>query len=126
MGIEKPDNGQTTICIAHLKGHPLILRTDRGACAVAFASPADGLAFLGASLPGAQLNTAEEILVLNPQAFPPSLRLLHLATMELIKEFKRDPQSFPTEQHLIPVRMPSSSQKKPVSPPDTKQNEFGF
>jgi hypothetical protein len=114
------------IYIAHLKGHPLMVKTNRGVCAIAFASQADGLAFLGAGLPGAQSDTVEEILAINPQAFPPSLRLLHLATKELIDAFKRDPQSFPTEQHLITVRLPASSQTKPASPPDAQQNEFGF
>jgi len=124
--VGKIDDPKAMIYIAHLKGHPLIAKTNRGACAIAFAAKADGSTFLGAGLPGAQLNTAEEILALNPQAFPPSLQLLHLATAELIAEFKAAPQTFPTEQHLITMRLPTSSQTKPASPPDAEQNEFGF
>jgi len=56
--------------IAHRTGNPVVVKTPRGNHWVAFASVADGQMYLRWMEVSCALGTLDEILRLNPKAFP--------------------------------------------------------
>lgn len=87
--------------IAHSNGHPVIVKTPRGNHWVGFSSEADGQMYLRWKEVLCGLGTLEEILRLNPHAFPQRFMVLHLASRDLIESLLRYPQKFEVEEHLV-------------------------
>jgi hypothetical protein len=117
--------------IVHANGHPVTIKTNRGLYFVAFASIADGQAFLRWQQVPWMLGTLDEILRLNPAAFPREFSALYLPTRQAIEMFAADPKGFPTDEYLVKLKhevmLPSTHSKQASPPPkDDAQNEFRF
>ena len=87
--------------IAHSNGHPVIVKTPRGNHWVGFTSEADGQMYLRWKEVLCALGTLDEILRLNPNAFPQQFLVLHLASPQVIESILRYPQKFEVEEHLV-------------------------
>jgi len=90
--------------IAHTKGHPVTIKTQSGDYFFAFESLDDGQVFLRWKQSPCSLNTLDEILRLNPTAFPQKFRVLTFSTREAIEMFTADPLGFPVEKHLVTLK----------------------
>jgi hypothetical protein len=113
--------------IVHTNGHPVVFKTNRGARFVAFGSLEDGRAFLRWKQAPCTLDTLDEILKLNPRAFPPEFSVIHLSTRQAIDMFANDPKGFPTEEFLVMLRHDVVPSEPPAPPPtDSGQNELKF
>ncbi len=114
--------------IAHSNGHPVIVKTPRGDHWVGFTSEADGQMYLRWKEVLCGLGTLEEILRLNPNAFPARFMVLHLASRDLIESLLRYPQKFEVEEHLVELarEVPSPLAPAPALRPakDTRQLEL--
>lgn len=97
-------NGNAGMFIAHAGGHPVTIKTNSGGHFIAFASLADGQAFLRYKQSPCALNTLEEILRLNPSAFPTEFSVLYLPTREAIQNFATAPETFPTREYLVTLK----------------------
>jgi hypothetical protein len=98
-------DGIADMFIAHANGHPVTIKTKNGGRFIAFASLADGQAFLRYKQSPCALNTLEEILRLNPSAFPPEFSVLFLPTREVIQNFATTPETFPAGEHLVTLKV---------------------
>ena len=117
--------------IAHANGHPLIIKTNRGTQFIAFGSVADGETFMRSKQVPCSLGTLDEILRLNPVAFPRQFGVLYLPTRQAIEMFAADPKGFPTEEYLVTLRhdvVRPPSDREELSPPTKSdgQGELGF
>ena len=114
--------------IVHTNGHPVVFKTNRGDRFVAFGSLEDGGAFLRWKQAPCTLGTRDEILTLNPRAFPREFSVLHLATRQAIDMFANDPKHFPTEEFLVTLRHDgeSPSERHAPRPTDRGQDELKF
>jgi hypothetical protein len=117
--------------IAHANGYPVTLKTNRGPHFVAFESPEHGLVYLEWQQAPCTLGTLDQILALNPQAFPKDFIVLYLPSRQTIELLVSNPEHFPTDEHLVTVRravppatdLPRSSK---AAAPDKNQGELSF
>lgn len=114
--------------IAHIKGHPVAIKTNRGAHFIAFDVLAEGQTFLQTKQALCSLNTLVEIMQFNPAAFPSEFVVLHLKSQSAIESFSKHPETFPVNEHLVTVKKPESACRGETPAPSqgSRQNEFGF
>jgi hypothetical protein len=115
--------------IAHSNGHPVVIKTNRGAHFVAFGTLDDGKTFVRSRQAPFALGTLGDILRLNPTAFPRNFSVLHLPTRDAIDMFVRDPEGFPTAEYLVTLKnelVPPTSEQPAPSREGTGQDELKF
>lgn len=118
--------------ITHQNGRPALWKTSRGNYPIAFESLEDGHRFLQWKKAHCALGTLEEILQINPRAFPPRFGVVYLPTPQAIEMFANatgNAKGFPTEEFLVTLKhdFVPPEPEPPVPPPeDPKQGKLGF
>jgi hypothetical protein len=117
--------------IAHANGHPVIIKTNLGDRFVAFESLVDGQEFLRWKHVLCALSTLDDILRLNPTAFPRQFSVLCLPTRRAIEMFTTNPKDFPTGEYLITLKhdvAPPASHVEQATPArrEDGHDEFRF
>lgn len=101
----------------------LLLKTNRGPHILAFASKADGEAFLRWKPAPASVDTLGDILRINPD-FPTKGRALYFPSREAMQLFANDPATFPTEKYLFEFVREEAPPVQPQAEDDPRQRKF--
>lgn len=115
--------------LIHCNGNPVVVKTNRGSRYVAFKYFEEGQAYLKWKRLACTLNTLDEILQLNPRAFPKRLGVLFLPSREAIDLLTSDPQRFPTDEYTVTLMHdvpppPENSIPSTLPAKDDMQDEF--
>jgi hypothetical protein len=115
--------------ITHCNGLPALFKTNRGNHPIAFESLQDGNAFLQSRKAGCALSTFEEILKINPKAFPQTFHVVYLTTRKAIEMFAYNAKGFPTEEFLVTLKhdvVPPEPDPPETPRADPNQGKLGF